>query len=337
MLLPVHVELANNNMMPSEAAEEFATLITAHLSNHSVIHSTSLPTPSTTQHRERAIVCLSKRLATIKNKLRKNFPDWVEEVMHCPETEEEFDMTPITPGQVKRMLQKYSPSSSPGTDQITYFHLRNLPSAHHFLATLFSKILLMSHRGPTSWFSAEITLIHKGGDPSHPSNFRPIAMSSVIPKLFHKILAKCLEVFLLSNGILNPNLQKGFLTGINGTTEHIFTTTAIIDNTIQHGTPLAITFLDLQNAFSSVAHTLITDMLTHIRLPNGLISYIVDGYTKLSATEEWKMPPFKIKQGMFQGDTSSPVIFLTVFNPLVEQVTTFQLAVFLSKYLFQTQ
>jgi len=64
-------------------------------------------------------------------------------------------------------------SSSPGTDQITYLHLKNLPSTHCFLATLFSKILMESHKGPSLWFSAEIVLIPKVGDPSNPSNFRP--------------------------------------------------------------------------------------------------------------------------------------------------------------------
>lgn len=106
--------------------------------------------------------------------------------------------------------------------------------------------------------------------------------------------------------------------------EHTFTTTAIIDNGKQHGTPLAVTFLDLQNAFGSVAYSLITHILMHIRLPSGLIS---DGYSKLSTTvntKEWTTrppsppPPFEIKRGMFEGDTLSPVILLTVFNPLVE-------------------
>ena len=117
------------------------------------------------------------------------------------------------------------------------------------------------------------------------------------------------------------SLQKGFLTGINGTAEHILTITAIIDNSIKHGIPLAVTFVDLQSTFGSVAHALITDILARIKLPSGLISYILDGYTKLSATvktKEWKTPQFEIKRGMLQGDTLSPVIFLTVFNPPVE-------------------
>ena len=222
---------------------------------------------------------------------------------------------------MKRTLRKCSTSSSPEADQIAYFYLRILPSTHYFLATLFTKILLETNEGPQSMFSAEITLIPKGGDPSNPKNFRPIALSSVIPKLFHKIVAKQLESYLLKNGIINPSIQKGFLSGVNGTAEHIFTTTAIIDNAIQHGSPLVVAFLDLQNAFGSVAHVLITDILTHIKLPDSLITYISDGYSNLTGyvkTKDWKSPMFKIKCGMFQGDTLSPVIILTVFNPLIE-------------------
>ena len=164
-------------------------------------------------------------------------------------------------------------------------------------------------------------MLPKGGDPSNAKNLRPIAMTSVIPKLFHKILAKRLESYLLQNGIVNPSIQKGFLTGINGTAEHSFTTTAIINNAIQHGCPLTITFLDLQNAFGSVAHPLITDILTHIKLPDNVMSYTSDGYSKLTAfvkTKDWTTPTFEIKCGMFQGDTLSPTIFLAVFNPLIQ-------------------
>ena len=145
-------------------------------------------------------------------------------------------------------------------------------------------------------------------------------MSSVIPKLYHKILAKRLETYLLKNYIIDPSIQKGFLTGINGTTEHTLTTTAIIDNAIQHGNALAVTFLDLQNAFGSVAHTLIKDIFIHVKLPEALISYISNGYSKLTAsvrTKEWRTSTFEIKRGVFQEDTLSPVIFLTVFNPLI--------------------
>lgn len=125
-----------------------------------------------------------------------SLPSWVEEVCPPPTPNDslvEFDLSPITPGYIKGMLKKCSSKSAPGDDGITYHHLKKLPSAHHFLATLFSKILLSSHQPPTSWCSAKTILIHKKGDPGMPNSFRPIALSSCVGKLFHKILARRLD------------------------------------------------------------------------------------------------------------------------------------------------
>ena len=66
------------------------------------------------------------------------------------------------------------------------------------------KGILESNVAPPSWGKGKIILLHKQGETSCPSNFRPIALSSTIGKLFHKILALRLEDFCLSNEI------KGF-------------------------------------------------------------------------------------------------------------------------------
>ena len=164
-------------------------------------------------------------------------------------------------------------------------------------------------------------MIPKGGDPSQQANFLPIALTSVVSKLFHKLLARRLKYFLTSNNIIDPSLQKGFLSGINGTVEHIFSLCSILDNAVQHNLPLAMSFLDLQNAFGLVAHGLIHDILHHVQLPHKFISYITFGYTHLSGKVKTKSlctPSFKIERGVFQGDTLSPLIFLLAFNPLIE-------------------
>ena len=159
---------------------------------------------------------LSTQLTCVRAKQRKRLAQQ-QSVMPIPDIEIEFDLSPITPGLIKRTLQKRSSTSSSGADGITYFHLKNLPSTHHFLATTFTKMLLSSQNGPSSWFQAEIILIPKEDDLSQPSKFRPIALTSTVSKLFHKILAKRLERFVLQNNIINPTLQKGFISGTNGT------------------------------------------------------------------------------------------------------------------------
>ena len=233
-------------------------------------------------------------------------PNWVETVMPAPLAEDmtPFDMSAITPGSVKKLLKKRPSNSSPGNDCILYHHLKKKPSTHHFLATLFSKILLKDQKAPKEWCTAKITLIHKGGDKSAPENFRPIALTSAIGKLFNKVIATCLEHYLRRNSLLDTSLQKGFVTDTNGTMEHIFAMSAIIQNARAYGAPLAVTFLDLKNAFGSVSHTLIRDMLTHIKLPQEIRSYINSTYSQLKAyvvTKDWSTPSFLISKGVFKG------------------------------------
>lgn len=82
-------------------------------------------------------------------------------------------------------------------------------ATHHFLATLFSKIL-QSLCPPSSWCHAKVITLYKKGDPANPPNFHPIALTSAKAKLFHKILANRLENFLSLDSIIDKSLQKEF-------------------------------------------------------------------------------------------------------------------------------
>ena len=153
-------------------------------------------------------------------------------------------------------------------------HLRNLPSTYYFLAKMCSVVPFTPDRNPFwSW-----TKIFRIG----------------------RVSTLGIRVISAENHDRGPSWvsMRIFVNSV--------TTTAIIDNPIQHGSPLAVTFLDLQNAFGSVAHGLITDILTHIKLPDSLITYISNGYSKVTVsvkTKNWRTPVFEIKGGMLQGDT----------------------------------
>ena len=169
-----------------------------------------------------------------------------------------------TPSVIKGFLKSRPSNSSPGEDGVTYHHLKKLPSTHHFLATLFTKIMLHSHVPPSSWCTAKFITIHKNGDTSDPGNFRPIVLTSAVSKLFHKVIASRLEQYIISNDILDTSLQKGFLRGVNGCMEHIFAIQSILTNAKDHSLPLSMSFIDLK---MPVSHPYITDMLHYIKLP----------------------------------------------------------------------
>ena len=90
-----------------------------------------------------------------------SIPAWVLEAMPRPENMTEFNISPVTPTLIKRFLRKLPNASAPGPDRISYLHLKKLPSTHHLLATLFSKIILTNHCPPTIWCKGILRLIHK--------------------------------------------------------------------------------------------------------------------------------------------------------------------------------
>jgi len=57
-------------------------------------------------------------------------------------------------------------------------------------------------------------------NPSTPSNFRPIALTSCIGKIFTSIVKSRWLDYMLENGYLDPRIQKAFMTATPGCTEH---------------------------------------------------------------------------------------------------------------------
>ena len=96
------------------------------------------------------------------------------------------------------------------------------------ITKLFNKIFSCG-KLPSSWKISYLTPIHKKGDKNYPSNYRGIAISSNLYKLF-LFLNSRLECFALENDML-PNNQIGFKKKCR-TSDHILTLKAIIDKYI---------------------------------------------------------------------------------------------------------
>ena len=73
--------------------------------------------------------------------------------------------------------------------------------------TFFLSLTTSSQATPTHFLGKVIILpfLKPNSDPTLPASYRPIALSSVLGKLFQKILNKRLLRFLESNNILSPS------------------------------------------------------------------------------------------------------------------------------------
>ena len=110
-----------------------------------------------------------------------------------------------------------------------------------------------------------------------PFNFKPIALTSVVGKLFHQILSE--SKFVVGNGFIDPKIQKAFLRGLSGCPDHNLN--EIINHAKLKNRTVHITWFDLEDAFGSVSHDLIPVCLDRMHIPPNVRDYIVALYRNL--------------------------------------------------------
>lgn len=137
-------------------------------------------------------------------------------------------------------------------------------------------------------------------DPTTPSNFRPIALTPCTGKLFTTILKNRWLEHMLDNGYLNRSIQKAFMTATPGCTEHHTKLTTILSKARRNNKSLAVSWLDLANAYGSVHHTLLQFAMKHYHAPPQFCLILESLYWDLSATiitPEWSTPSIPLKIG----------------------------------------
>lgn len=252
-------------------------------------------------------------------------PDWMPSP---PSPSVEFEQMPIQDSEIRAVIRKAKANSSPSPfDRVSYAIFKHCPSLLVALADLYNTCW-SSSSVPRAWKTAAIKLIAKSSakdDPSQPSNFRPIALTSCVGKIFTSILRTRWLDFMVSNGYLDSSLQKGFMPTTPGCIEHHCKLARILHEARSRHRSVAVAWLDLANAYGSVHHSLIQFSLQHYHAPANF-TYIVEHlYSDLSATilsEDWCTSTIPLSIGVYQGDPLSVVIFNTVINTLVDTLKT---------------
>ena len=216
------------------------------------------------------------------------------------------------------------PQSAPSPfDRIGYAIPKKCPS---LLVQLFN-ICWSQSIIPSEWKCAAIKLIPKGSateDATNPANFRPIALTPCISKLFTTLLRNRWLRYMVSNKYLDPSLQKAFMPTVPGCTEHHLKLSSILSEAHSNHKSLAVCWLDLANAYGSVHHSLISFSLHHYHAPPQFLGIMQALYSGLNAkviTAEVETPVISLQKGVYQGDPLSVVIFNTVMNTLLDTIS----------------
>ena len=169
-----------------------------------------------------------------------------------------------------------------------------------FLATLYSWLLLEDPDPSAQWCQSEIKLIYKDGDKNEPANFKPISLTSCVGKNYHQILADKMALYLSINGLIDTTVQKVFMWGISGCTDHNLVFQELLAYAWSAKKMLHCTFFDLADAFGLVSHDLIKISLVRLKFPLQIVSYFVNVYSRLNEsvlTKVWLSNNFCFEKG----------------------------------------
>ena len=215
----------------------------------------------------------------------------------------------------------HSKRNAADLDGITYVPYKRCPAILPVLVKVFDKIW-HSKEIPASWAEASIQLLPKSQVLTEPSEFRPIALTNTVGKIFFAVVAKRLENFMISNKFLST-VQKGFKANTPGCLEHSFAMFEALLDAKSNQRQIVVSWLDLKNAYGSVRHNLIQFALHWFHVPQSIRELIFDYYDKICAqirvgASRTKFFLFDI--GLFQGCVLSCILFNCVFQLLLDLV-----------------
>ena len=171
---------------------------------------------------------------------------------------------------------------------------------------------------PAEWRRNIIIPIHKKGSTMLCENYRAICLSSVVLKLFTRIL----EIKLRNKTERNMQEEQAAFRPKRQTQDHIFTLRTTIDKLLSEGRDVYMAFLDLTAAFDTIKKFEIAEMLDRKRITGKLRSAIDNVYHQVFAavrTNGTQSEYFELKKGLKQGDSLSPLIFNLVMDEITKE------------------
>lgn len=164
---------------------------------------------------------------------------------------------------------------------------------------------------------AHTLLLPKSEDPDKlclVESYRPITLCNVDYKIFAKILATRLQ------GVITELVGGHQTCGIRGRTIHtnIHVARSVLDCCTSEGRRVAVLQIDFAKAFDRVNHTVLFDILTHVRCGSVILEGIEMAYKNCSTRlviNSALTDPIAIQSSVRQGCPLSPLLFALYLEP----------------------
>ena len=214
------------------------------------------------------------------------------------------------------------PETSPGADQITYSMIKHLhPSSTGRLLRLFN-LIFSTGVFPEGWRTSVIIPIPKQGqDHKNPQNYRPIALTSCVCKLFEKMINNRLKYYLEKQTLIS-DYQSGFRSN-RSTTDTLAQFASHLHNAIDRGEHTIAVFFDLKKAYDTTWKFGILKKLKEVGLKGNLpiiIGAFLEGRKLRVKVGNILSEVYMVEEGLPQGSVLSCTLFTLSIDSIIRRV-----------------
>lgn len=221
---------------------------------------------------------------------------------------------PLPSDDELRSLSRTPRAKSPGPDGMPPYLVYVLPAPlFHWLATGIRLSLQLEHVLPHFLNSTLVGVFKNKERWWEPSSWRPICMSTAA----YRIAARFLKASLLS--VVQQQIHPHQYGGLPGKTTAM-ATLRVQELIFRHKEPKYLLLLDISNAFSSTPFPVMLEILRRAGVPPTIVSLVerlcYAGFLFLPGDET----PHRACSGARQGCPLSPLIFLLIFDPILQHL-----------------
>ena len=235
----------------------------------------------------------------------------------------EMENFEITASDIIQAVKDSKDKTSRSPEDIPIYYIkRNLSSLILPLLFLFNYSLKYNII-PTQWKKAIITPIHKKGDRSKPSNYRPISLTSSFCRIFEIIIRKKIMDHLSQNNLLSI-FQYGFVP-CKSVTSQLLNSLHVWLKSFSTNKQTTIIYTDISKAFDSVSHSKLVSVLNHYGLNKTIVKWIenfLKNRTQQVVIGKNYSSPRIIYSGVPQGSVIGPLLFNVYINDITQSASS---------------
>ena len=167
---------------------------------------------------------------------------------------------------------------------------------------------------PDSWKTAIVTPLHKRGDPSICSNFRPFTQVLSICKIVERVVHDQLTFYLNEHHLFSDD-QHGFRANHSTCTALLSITDEILKGMNDSEITL-LTLIDLSRCFDVVDHETLLNKLKLYQISTGWFRSYLSGHVQRVKIGEKLSDPLPITIGTFQGTCLGTLLYSIASNDI---------------------